>query len=330
MTGTSNHVDERMTGYMQSFPYSDKRLFESPRVQIPPPALDYSHGKPRIRVSSAPFEHASGQYGDPTFLRALTNFYDLNMRHTMLSWRYEMRRTAQVILPFLYIGPSSAARDSEFIKTTGITLLVAVRNAASVKTRPSFLDPARFSSGAGISTLTFDFESPYDFIRNVRGTIKAMNDHLTKTCIKTPPEDVHDVAGKVLIFCESGNDRSPVMVAAYLMVVFGVSAVSAIHMIQSQRFSITMSDEMKNVLMDFQEIIEAERQVSSFNSSLVSSRDPPNHQQASSLLLPYRPSKRNLDDVYESEEDFGPQYQQSPQLGLREGIAPFTDLADRI
>ncbi|KAL2431802.1 hypothetical protein ABEF95_013991 [Exophiala dermatitidis] len=330
MTGTSNDVDERMTGYIQSFPYSDRRLFEPPRVQIPPPVLDYGNGKPRIRVTSAPCEHASGEYGDPTFLRALTTCCDLNMRHTMLSWRYEMRRTAQPILPFLYIGPSSAARDSEFVKSTGITLLVGVRNAASVKKRPAFLDPALFSSGEGISALTFDFDSPYDFIRNVRGTIKAINDHLAQTCIKTPPEDVHDVAGKALIFCESGNDRSPVMVAAYLMVAFGVSAVSAVHMIQSQRFSITMSDEMKNVLMDFQEIIEAERQVSSFNSSLVSSRDPPNHQQASSLRIPYRPSKRNLDDVYEPEEDSGPQYRQNQQLGVREGIAPFTDLADWI
>ncbi|EXJ95131.1 hypothetical protein A1O1_00250 [Capronia coronata CBS 617.96] len=314
MAASSNYGGDRMTPYVQSFPYSDKRLFEPPRVQIPPPALDYQHGRPTFRVSSTSFGQMSGIYGDPTFLRALTACYNLNMRHTMLSWQYEMRRTAQAIVPFLFLGPSSAAKDPEFVKRTGITLLVAVRNTTSVRTRPAFLDPALFPSSEGISTLTFDFDSPYDFIPNLRPIVRAMNDHLAATCIRTPPKDVSDIKGKILVFCESGNDRSTVLVAAYLMATFGISAVSAIHIIQSQRFSITTSDEMKNVLLDWQEIVKAERQVAA------------GQQQASSFVLPQRPVKRNIDHVYDN-DDAGLDSQQSGNLEVREGVAPFADVA---
>lgn len=329
MAASSDYRSDQTSLYVPSLPYSNRRRFEPPRVQMPPPDLDYHHGKPTFLVSSTSYGQPSDEYGDPTFLQALTTCYNLDIRHSMLSWRYEMRRTAQLILPFLFLGPSSAARDAEFVKRTGITLLVAVRNTSSVKTRPGFLDPAQFASSAGISTLTFDFDSPYDFIPNLRPIIQAINNHLATTCSRTPPEDVGDIAGKVLVFCESGNDRSTMLVAAYMMAIFGVSAVSAIHIIQSQRFSITTSDEMKNMLLDLQEIIKAERQVSHWGASMTHSDYPtPGQQQAPSLPLPQRRTKRSIDHVYASEDGAESVFQHSEDLDAREGTAPFADVAD--
>lgn len=239
----------------------------------------------------------------------------------MLSWRYEMRRAAQPVLPYLYLGPSSAARDHAFLEASGITLMVAVRSIKAVQARPAFLNPASFASSSGIPTLSFDFDSTYDFVSKSRSIIRSINEHLEQTCTQLPVGNVNDVAGKVLIFCESGNNRSPILVAAYLMVIYGVDAFSAIHVIQSQRFCITMSDDLKNVLLDLQQILEAQRTVSAARAGSVQVPSAPGRRSHSAVC-----SKRNLDDMETSDEGMeadSPEYGSS--CSIREGVAPFTD-----
>lgn len=327
MAGTASNLPYHQAApYVQTIPYSDKRMFESPRVQVPPPSLDYRNGRPSFRVPGNAYEGTSNEYGNPTFLRALNACHELAMNHMMLSWNYEMRRTAQPILPFLFLGPSNPAKDINFVKQNGITLMVAVRSTKAVQARPTFLDPSVFPSSAGLATMTVDFESPQDFMAKLRPTLRAINHHLESTCVKIPMQNVNDVRGKVLVFCESGNDRSPVLVAAYLMCVFGVSAFSAIHIIQSQRFCITMSDEMKNMLLALQEIIKAERQISASNSASGLSderRDKENH--SASLR---RPVKRGVDDVYGTDVDCSHGVSEGEDVDIRGGVAPFADMLD--
>lgn len=319
------------SSYVPTFTYSDQRRFESPRVQVPPPNLNYRNGKPAFHVPSLPFEQISTQYGNPNFLKALTLCHKLDMVHTMLSWQYTMRRTAQAILPFLFLGPSSAARDTDFVNRTGVTLLVAVRSLKTVEARPSFLDPATFASGSEASTLTFDFATPYDFIAGHRPIIRAINDHLEASCTRRPLQSVDEIRGKVLIFCESGNDRSSVLVAAYLMVVYGVSVFTAINIIQSQRFSITMSDEMKKALLDLQEIVSAERQIADSKNAAGSPTVPWDQCETETpVSLPLRPGKRNLDQLYNPDEEMGYDPSNAGAPGTREGIAPFTDAVDHV
>jgi serine/threonine/tyrosine-interacting protein len=133
-------------------------------------------------------------------------------------------------------------------------------------------------------------------------------------------ENVNDVGGKVLIFCESGNNRSPVLVAAYLMIIYGVSAFSAIHVIQSQRFCITMSDDLKNVLLDLQHILEAQRTVSATNASSADTLGLPGQGSHSSMC-----TKRNLDDMDTSDEEMEADSPEDEACSIREGVAPFAD-----
>lgn len=321
---THNQTISISSPYTQSFPYSDKRQFESPRVHVPPPILDYQDGKPSFRVESDTFKHTSSEYGNPVLLDSLRSCHSLHMIHSMLSWRYEMRRAAQAVLPYLYLGPSSAARDHAFLQASGINLMIAVRSVKAVQARPAFLNPTSFVLTSGIPTLSFDFDSTYDFVSKLRSIIKSINEHIEQTCTKLPVEHVSDITGKVLIFCESGNNRSPVLVAAYLMIIYGVDAFSAIHVIQSQRFCITMSDDLKNVLLDLQHILEAQRTVSAAKAQSIELPTLPSQPSHS----PVR-AKRNLDDMEVSDEDMEPG---SPQHGsscsIREGVAPFADFAD--
>ncbi|KAK5048029.1 hypothetical protein LTR84_006219 [Exophiala bonariae] len=310
--------------YTQSFPYSDKRQFESPRVHVPPPILDYQDGKPSFHVTTDTFKHTNAEYGNPVLLDSMRSCHSLHMIHSMLSWRYEMRRAAQPVLPYLYLGPSSAARDHAFLEASGITLMIAVRSVKAVQARPAFLNPASFILTSGIPTLSFDFDSTYDFVSKLRSIIKSINEHIEQTCTKLPVETVSDIAGKVLIFCESGNNRSPVLVAAYLMIIYGVDAFSAIHVIQSQRFCITMSDDLKNVLLDLQHILEAQRTVSAAKAQSTDLYSLPSQLSRSPLS-----AKRNLDDMEASDDDME---SDSSEYGLscsiREGVAPFTDSGD--
>ncbi|KIW24703.1 uncharacterized protein PV07_10404 [Cladophialophora immunda] len=307
--------------YVAAQHYSDKRQLGVPKVYVPPPDLEYRDGRPSFKVDVVPFTQISTQYGNPDFLAALVSSHKLDLTHSMLIWQYEMRRSAQYILPFLLLGPSSSAKDPDFVEQTGITLLVAVRSTRSLLTRPTFLDPASFPSSAGRATLTLDFEHPNDFIPVVKSTVRAINDHLESSCVRTPIQDISDISGKVLVFCESGNDRSPLLVAAYLMIVYGVDAIVAIHILQSQRFCISLSDEMKNVLLDLQAITRAERQVSGPISS-TSMRG------SNAVALPTTLRKRNLDAFYDSDENMECNSEYTHGTHVREGVAPFVDLFD--
>jgi hypothetical protein len=250
----------------------------------------------------------SNQYGDPDFLSSLNTCRDLNMSHAMLSWKYEMRRQAQMIIPFLWLGPSSVARDVGFLADAEISLMIAARSSKAVQTRHAFLDPAVFTSRTGIPTLPFDFDSAYEFITQFRPIAKAMNDHLERSCVRNPVESIDDVKGRILVFCESGQDRSAVLVIAYLMTVYGIHPFAAIHVVQSQRFCICVSDEMTNLLLDLQQILEAERQCAANNTTGQGN------------------GKRSFDEVGVSDIGMHGIVLGDGLYGGREGVAPFIDV----
>ena len=246
----------------------------------------------------------------------------------MLNWKYESRRDAQPILPFIFLGPSNIARDVNFVASNGITLLLAVRSASAAKARPSLLNPATFTSAANIETGTFDLDTPYDLITRVRPTIKAMNDHLERSCINQPPISINDVRGKILVFCESGNDRSTVLVAAYIMVVYGVDAITAIQLVQSQRFCVNVDEGMKRMLLDFGEILKAERDVA-YSSAEADETLRFIHSQSTNSVNNFkmnRPTKRNIQRAYESDEDMDEDVW-TTEYTERTGKAPFEDMS---
>ena len=205
----------------------------------------------------------------------------------MLSWEYNMRRAAQAILPFLLLGPSTVARDIEYVRDTGITMMISVRSAVAARAAPKYLDASTFASSAGLTTITLDLDSPYDLITRLPQTLKAMNDHLEKSCIRGPSGSIESIRGKILVFCESGNERSTALVAAYLMVFFGVGVVNAMQIIQSQRFCIAPEDGMKNMLTTFEDILKAKREVTIQHS----------------LDIVKKSSKRHVDMIYNEDDE---------------------------
>ena len=78
---------------------------------------------------------------------------------------------------------------------------------------------------------------------------------------KVDPSNFH--RGKVLITCETGNDRSAALAAAYIMAVFGKDMITAVQFISIQRFCCTFDEDIKRKLQSWEDILRARSQVAS-------------------------------------------------------------------
>jgi serine/threonine/tyrosine-interacting protein len=317
-------------GYVATSPWSE-RLNNPPRVPIPPPNLDFSQGQPSMTVKhSTSTDYDSNQFGNPAFLQAVINNGIVNLTHKMLDWKYANRREAQMVLPFLYVGPLSAAKDEKFVRETGFTFLMSVRSTPYGPVRT--MDAVKMAAPYGIHSYNLDVDSPTDLIRKLPIAIKAINDHLedkTNQSGLTASRTLHSasIEGKVFVFCETGNEKSAAFVAAYLMAVFNIDVVTAIQTVQSQRFSMCVDDSIKNALGTFETLLTAKRDVGRANRDLGGARYkenlPPQHHTNSAM--PTR-SKRTLDNFYNDEETME-NHDSGPPQGYerRIGEAPFLD-----
>ena len=180
------------------------------------------------------------------------------------SWKYEMRRKAQVIQPFLYLGPSAATRDLDFMRAEGITMLLVIRNTMTAQA--SLLSGDKVASTLGIQAAAVDVAGNPELIAAFPRACKIINDHLIAVYRQSlinnsmnPESPIR--SGKVLVFCESGNERSAAVAAAYLMTVYGLDTVSAIQYVQSQRFCVAYDDPLKHLLLTYENLLDAQRSV---------------------------------------------------------------------
>lgn len=114
----------------------------------------------------------------------------------------------------------------------------------------------RKAQDLGIEQHTVDLAGNQDLIHNFPATTALINDHLAR---------VHQATGqlgKVLVFCESGNERSAGVVAAYLMETHAdVDYIKAMQLVQAQRFCANFDDAMKRLLQGYWDILCARREV---------------------------------------------------------------------
>jgi serine/threonine/tyrosine-interacting protein len=175
---------------------------------------------------------------------------------SLLDWSYERRRQAQQILPFLYLGPMSAVKDRDFLRNEGITLLMAVRQRHSVQSK--IMQAAlNVADELNIQKKALDMSSPYELVSSFSRAAIAINDHMNSLS-----------NAKVLVFCESGNERSAAVVAAYLMDILAeVDHIKAMQIVQAQRFCVNFDDNVKRLLQGYWDILQARRTTANFSTS---------------------------------------------------------------
>lgn len=137
-------------------------------------------------------------------------------------------------------------------------MLLCVRDSKSAM--GNFLSGEKVAKQLGIEAAHVDVTDTQHLTHRLRDAVMIINEHLVSQYRKMRTGD-HDenVWGKVLVFCESGNERSATVVAAYLMSMFEVDIVGAIQYIQAQRFCVAFDDGLKNLLMSFQQMVQAEK-----------------------------------------------------------------------
>lgn len=191
-------------------------------------------------------------------------------------WKYESRREAQQILGHVWLGPSSAARDANFLRKNGITQLLSIRSGMAA--RANFI--AKVPEDVQLQII--DVESNYDLISKFTRAHEIIDQHVfaalpleLQSTISVPIDGKvltkrlreytnitgnPIVGGSTMVMCETGNDRSAAVVASYIMQHLGATAIQAIQMIQAMRFCACFDDQVKWMLTGYEPIWLAKRQ----------------------------------------------------------------------
>ncbi|RAK72405.1 dual specificity protein phosphatase family protein [Aspergillus fijiensis CBS 313.89] len=174
----------------------------------------------------------------------------------MFQWSYEMRRQAQPLLPFLYLGPWSCLADRGRLVQEGITLLLAVRDKRLAMA--SLISGRRAAEALQIEDGTVDFADNQELITMLPRLINHINAHVASFPATEPSGHARK---KVLLFCETGNGPSAVVAIAYLMVMLNISLPQALQYVSARRFCIDIDDPASQLLLSFESILDAKRDV---------------------------------------------------------------------
>ncbi|KKK12582.1 hypothetical protein P175DRAFT_0499338 [Aspergillus ochraceoroseus IBT 24754] len=229
-----------------------------------------------------------------------------------LEWKYNMRRDAQRILPFLYLGPWSCLGNRAWLKEEGFGLLFAIRDSRLAQAR--LVSGQRAATELGIEADSMDISNNQELISSLPNVIRRINDHLAGQNRAGPNSPVK----KILLFCETGNGLSALVVISYLMVMLNLDLGHALYLVHSQRFCIDMDDLLKPLLFSFESILAAKRDVESAKKASIGS---------SSLAAPTTvlAKKRSFADRAESENMAEGSMDIETSTPARKPLAPFRD-----
>ena len=313
-----------------------------PRVIVPPPQTNGA-GFADVQIGNGgPTDYESNGFANSEFLKTVTYACeDISSVDSMLNWKYEDRRMAQKILPFIYLGPISIARDVDFLKREQITMIMAIRNTQAARAN---LLHSKAALTLGVENCTIDVVGNQELIAAFPKAIATINTHLSHTyeeqqrrnaelqALGEPPQTT--LPGKVLVFCETGNERSAAVVAAYMMAMFCMDLIPALQLVQAQRFCVSFDDSLRFLLQSYEAILRAKRDVARSRADSITSPKSIHpymqHQISHNAVTDDRvakSSKRTLDESYEDDMDVdsADTRHDDGRFEGRDGFAPFLD-----
>ncbi|KAL3449475.1 protein-tyrosine phosphatase-like protein [Aspergillus insuetus] len=203
-----------------------------------------------------------GEFVSPGFFQHLDpNIFTLPQAE--IDWTYSLRREAQRILPFLYLGPWSCLSNKQWLRDEGFTLLFGVRDERLARLR--LVSGHKAAADLGIESDSFDVSGSQDVIARLPQAIRRINDHIYPSIDSASGQIIPK---KVLVFCETGNGLSASVVVAYLMVMLNMELGHALNFLHSQRFCIDMEDGLRPLLSAFEGILVAKSDVENARKSV--------------------------------------------------------------
>lgn len=181
------------------------------------------------------------------------------------NWAYEQRRQAQRILDFIYLGPRSVIQDVDWLRRECITMVFVVRDGGLLGRKMAGIEKACQNSGSVVEYV--DIVNHPELIHQFSNIIRTINNHLLTVYKKWRWENDPSInpegratpfrSGKVLVTCETGNDKSAAIVAAYIMAMFGQDMPRTLQFINLQRFSCNFDPAYKHLLQSWGDIVRA-------------------------------------------------------------------------
>jgi serine/threonine/tyrosine-interacting protein len=268
------------------------RLPTPPRIVVPPPTLSSEY--PKLHFSG---RGACEEDLDLSFLKEL-DLKDIVEKNTLNEWSYENRRNAHMVLPWLYLGPLTAGKDRDFLAREGITMVLAIRTIAN-----SMSGALRIAKEVCLEVASIDAPNYLQLTRKLSETASIINKHLAMVR-KHSESTGNPQLGKVLVFCESGNEKSAAVVAAYLMETLDdFDYVKSMQVCQAQRFCVNFDDTIKHCLQSYWDVLLARRSVSNARSAVMENAKL---QLSGGGLAPgslSNSSKRSIDDTMDEDDD---------------------------
>ncbi|KAI1126299.1 phosphatases II [Nemania abortiva] len=217
-------------------------------------------------------------------------------------WTYASRREAQSVLDYLYLGPSTVVRNRQWLQEQGITMIVGARDARQANLNMMTFD--KVVQDLGIEARYIDISGYYELNSVFPSAVHMINDHMLRIyhdqAVGKPIVDAENEGmvidqasfrrGRILVFCETGNDRSAVIVCAYLMAVLGMTAFQAIQFTSFQRFCVSMDENFKRALLAYEDILLAQRTVHQ-------------HELRSDLVAMPKKAKRGIEEIIDADGD---------------------------
>ena len=281
-------------GHMRNQHEYSYRLPTAPRIVVPPPTL--TTDMPGLSLGGTP-----GGDVDMSFLNEL-DLEDIIQKNTLLEWAYERRRQAQMILPWVYLGPMVAARDKAFLEREGITMVLAVRAQAN-----SMSGAMQAATQVCMEVGSIESPSFYSLTPRFPDATSMINSHIARVRQHSLETTGQATLGKVLVFCESGNEKSAAVVAAYLMQTLNnIDYIKAMQVCQAQRFCINFDDVLKNILRSYWDILLARRSIAASYAQAPHQNGLSNGSaQPASLSLSFSSSKqkRGIEDTRDGDDD---------------------------
>ncbi|KAJ6787741.1 hypothetical protein PWT90_04000 [Aphanocladium album] len=226
------------------------------------------------------------------------------------TWNYEMRREAQSILDYMYIGPTSILRDHTFLKEKNISLAVIVRDSRMGSV--PLLSVEKACTACNIEPYYINIENLYHLIHSFPEIIYNLNAHMIKVHNQSLAATGTPRTGSILMTCDTGNDRSAAIVAAYIMAVFGASMHKTVQFVNVQRFCCTFEEDIKRILQTWEDLLQAKADVSANQASLQN-------------MAQRQKSKRGVDDMDMDEGGARLDSDMDRFVG-RDAFAPFMDM----
>ncbi|RGP80541.1 hypothetical protein FLONG3_1375 [Fusarium longipes] len=273
---------------MPSAPYS-RRAPSPPFIHIP----TGGQFDREVQDLLPSYENVDPSQLTPQEIQIITRDVRQTANDRAYEWSYEQRREAQMLVDFLYLGPNSAAKDHEWLRQEGITMFLVVRDSRMAGTKLNGVEKA--AQALGITLLYVNLEGYDQLIPAFSSAIRAINDHLLSIYHQQANEVTQDGAmktdpskfqrGKVLITCETGNDRSAALAAAYIMAVFGKDMITTVQFISVSRFCCVFDEDVKRKLQSWEDILRARSQV------------------GSQVTTPQKHTKRQIDDYFNGDDE---------------------------